>query len=575
MTVLTADPGHAAPAARHRASRAYWRLIALALASGLSLPLLVIAAGLLQPFGDTWAHLAATVLPDYVRNTLLLVVGVGFSTLLIGTGTAWLVTMYRFPLHRIAEWALLLPLAVPAYLIAYTYADFLDFAGPVQTLLRDISPAVAGYFPPIRSLGGAIFLMSVVFYPYVYLLARASFLEQSVCVLEVGRTLGCGPWGNFFQVAVPLARPALAGGVALAVMEAVADFGTVQHLGVQTFTTGIFRTWFSFGDRVAAAQLSATLMAVIAMLMLIEFSLRGRARYAHTSGRYQPLPRPRLTALRGGLATAACVLPVSLGFVLPIAVLLWLAVANRFADAGGSFASLAWNTTILAGIGAVLVVAASALLTYAVRQAPGWVTRGGARIATLGYAAPGTVVAVGVLIPFAWLDNQLDSIMQQTFGVGTGLVLTGTIAAVLFAYLVRFAALGVKTVESGLSRIRPNMDDAARNLGLGALPTFVRVHAPLMRGTLLTAGLLVFVEILKELPATLIIRPFNFDTLAIRVFQLASDERLAEAATTALAIVGVGILPVILLSRRIGHGRPGTGEPGATAQSAGSGPRVY
>ena len=533
--------------------------LALVIAGLCAIPVVSVLTNVFVPSQGTWQHLAETVLPRYVTNTVYLVLGVGCGVLAIGVATAWLVTMCRFPGRRLFEWALILPLAVPAYVMAYTYTDFLQFSGPVQGLLREVTGWGPDdyWFPHVRTLGGAIAMLSLVLYPYVYLLSRAAFLEQSVCALEVSRTLGCGPWASFFRVALPLARPAIAGGVALALMETIADFGTVSFFGVQTFTTGIVRAWFSMGDRVAAAQLSALLLCFVLGVLLLERWSRGPARYHHTSGRYQRLPGYALAGWRAALASLACFLPLALGFLVPAGVLLVMSIEVGDAQFGTRFLRLVLNSFTLAAVTALLAVLLAVLMAYGVRLQPSRMALGANRIAAMGYAVPGTVIAVGVLIPFALFDNALDSWMRARFGVSTGLLLTGTIAALVFAYLVRFLAVSLNTVEASLGKIKPSMDDAARSLGVGPGGTLVRVHAPLMWGSLLTAGLVVFVDVMKELPATLIMRPFNFDTLAVQAYNLASDERLTEASTASLAIVAVGILPLVVLSRAIARARPG------------------
>jgi iron(III) transport system permease protein len=544
--------------------RRSWRpdgltMAALVVAALLSIPVATVFVHVFVPSEGTLAHLADTVLPLYVTNTLSLVVGVGAGVLLLGVSTAWLVTMCSFPGQRLFEWALILPLAVPAYVMAYAYTDFLQFAGPVQGLLRDITGWGARdyWFPEIRSPGGAIAMLILVLYPYVYLLARAAFLEQSVCALEVSRTLGCTPWSSFFRVALPLARPAIAAGVALALMETLADFGTVSYFGVPTFTTGIYRAWFSMGDRIAAAQLATGLMAFVFAVLLLERWSRGRGRYHHTSNRYRNLGRYRLTGSRAALAAAACALPLTLGFLLPFGILLEMSLTNGDAQFGPRFIGLALNSFTLSTIGALLAVLLALLMAFAVRHGKSHLALLANRIAGMGYAVPGSVIAVGALIPLGLFDNTLDAWMRATFGISTGLLLTGTIAALIFAYMVRFLAVSLQAVEASLGKVRPSMDDAARSLGVRPLRMLGRVHIPLMWSSLLTAGLVVFVDIMKELPATLIMRPFNFDTLAVQAYHLASDERLSEASTAALAIVAVGLLPLILLSRTITRSRPG------------------
>jgi iron(III) transport system permease protein len=546
-----------------------WQLSALGAAAAVALPVLVVLASLLAPNREIWAHLASTVLPDYLWSTLGLALGVGCGVLVIGVGTAWLVSMCRFPGRQLFEWALLLPLAVPTYIIGYTYTDLLEYAGPAQTLLRDLTGWTRAdyWFPPIRSLGGAVAVMSLVLYPYVYLLARAAFLEQCTCMLDVSRTLGRGPWDSFYKVAIPLARPAIAGGVALALMETLADFGTVQYFGVNTFTTGIYRTWFALGEPAAAAQLAGVLMLIVLLVLTLERASRGLAKYQHTAQ-----SRLRSCYALGGrralLATAACALPVGLGFAVPVLVLVNMTLNRGDARLGGMFLELAANSFGLAALAALVTTAVALVVGYGLRLRPGALTRGAARIAGLGYAIPGAVIAVGVLLPFARLDNALDAWMRASFGISTGLLLTGTVGVLLFAYLVRFLALALSTVEAGLAKINRNLDDAARVLGRSPARTLLRVHVPLLWGSVLTAVILVFVDVLKELPATLILRPFNFETLAVRVYRFASDERLAEASTAALAIVLVGLLPVILLSRAIARTHPDRAAEPSPAPSA-------
>ena len=544
---------------------------ALTVAALFVLPVATVLANLFASSEGTWAHLAATVLPRYVANTAWLVLGVGLAVPVIGAGTAWLVTMFRFPGRRLFEWALILPLAVPAYVMAYTYTDFLQFTGPVQGLLRALTGWDAGgyWFPEIRSLQGAVVMLTFVLYPYTYLLCRAAFLEQSVCALEVSRTLGCGLAGSFFRVALPLARPAIAAGTALALMETLADYGTVSFFGVPTFTTGIIRAWISLGDRVAAAQLASALLGLVFLVLVIERWSRGSARYHHTTGRYQALPTYRLRGTRAALAAAACAVPLIIGFLLPAAILLKMAVEAGDEQFGFRFVGLALNSFTLAGLTAVLAVLLASVMAYGARLKPSRLSIISNRLVGLGYAVPGAIIAVGALIPLAFLDNAFDAFMRARFGLSTGLLLTGTIAALVYAYLVRFLAVSLNTVDSSLAKIRPTMDDAARSLGQSPAGTLVRVHAPLMWGSMLTAALLVFVDVMKELPATLVMRPLNFDTLAVQAFNLASDERLTEAATASLVIVAVGVVPVILLSRTIARARPGTGAiaPGLPADA--------
>lgn len=501
----------------------------------------------------TWSHLAQTVLPEYIQNSLWLCLGVGCGVGVLGVATAWLTSMHDFPGRRIFDWAMVLPLAMPAYVMAYVYTDFLQFVGPVQTALRETFGWQHGdyWFPDIRTLPGAILMFVCVLYPYVYLLARTAFIERASGMLEAARTLGLGPWRGFFAVSLPLARPAIVAGVALALMETLADYGTVAYFAVNTFTTGIYRAWFSLGDRIAAAQLAAMLLGFVLFLLMAERISRGRARYHNTTGRNRPMAGARLTGIPAALAVLACALPLLLGFVLPAVLLLKMALAEGDAQFGERFLVLSRNSFVLAGMTAVIGVFLALLMGYGARLSKTALANGLNRLVGLGYAVPGAVIAVGVLIPVTRLDNWLAGQWEQWFGHNPGLLLTGGIAALVYAYLVRFLAVALHTVESSLAKITPNMDDAARSLGLGQGETLRRVHAPMLRGSLFTAGLLVFVDVMKELPATLVMRPFNFDTLATQAYTLASDERLAEASTASLAIVAVGLLPLIALSRQI------------------------
>ncbi len=536
-----------------------WTVGVLLLAALLALPVLVVAAHVFHPGGEVWSHLASTVLPGYLWNSALLVIGVGGGTLVIGVATAWLTAMCEFPGRRALTWLLLLPLAMPAYIIAYTYTGMLDYAGPVQSALREAFGWGYGdyWFPSIRSLGGAVAMLTLVLYPYVYLFALAAFLEQSICALDVGRTLGLTPLRVFRRVAVPLARPAIVTGVSLVLMETLADYGTVQFFGVSTFTTGIFRTWFGMGEPAAAAQLAATLLGFIAVLILIERWSRRQRQYHHTSGRYQPLPSYRLQGWRALAALSACVLPIVLGFALPILQLLIWSARTAPEQLGRDLPGLVFNSLVLASITAALALLFAVYLGYGRRLRGGATVGGAVRVASLGYAIPGTVVAVGVIIPFAWFDNTVDSFTREHLGVSTGLLLSGTLVAVVFAYLVRFLAVALQTVEAGLAKVGTTVDDTARSLGASPGEVLRRVHVPVLRGSLLTAVLLVFVDVMKELPATLILRPFNFNTLAVRAYEFASDEQLAAAAPAALAILLTGLVPVILLSRSIARSRPG------------------
>ena len=524
-----------------------------------SIPVLTIASFIFDASGENWQHLKDTVLAEYLMNSAILVLGVSLGTLSMGVSTAWLTALCQFPGKKTLVWLLLLPLAMPAYIIAYTYTGMFDFAGPVQTWIREITGWGYGdyYFPEVRSLWGAMSMLSLVLYPYVYLLARAAFLEQSICVLEVSRTLGCGAWCSFYRVALPLARPAIVAGLSLALMETLADYGTVSYFGLGVFTTGIFRTWFGLGDSVAAAKLASLLLLFVFTLVVVERLSRKQARYHHTSNKYSQLPEYRLSGYKAIVALVMCSLPVIFGFMLPAAQLGYWAIQTYEEMVDESFLTLTLHTVLLGLSAAVLAVLLALFLAYGKRLLATRMVKASIRVAAIGYAIPGTVIAVGIIIPFAWVDNRIDDFMRAQFDISTGLILSGTLFAVMFAYMVRFLAVSLQTVESGLGKIKPSMDDAARSLGYRPRETLLKVHMPLMKGSLLTALLIVFVDVMKELPATLILRPFNFNTLAVRAFELASDERLADSSTAALMIVVVGLLPVIYLSRSISRSRAG------------------
>ncbi|MBS28453.1 MAG: iron ABC transporter permease [Alphaproteobacteria bacterium] len=537
-----------------------WILGGLIVAAIAATPIGAIVLVALFPTENIWPHLASTVLPRHSWNTLLLMIGNGIGVFLIGTTTAWLVSTCDFTGRKIFEWALLLPLAVPAYIVAFVYTDILEFAGPVQGLLRDIFGWQSSrdyWFPEIRTMGGAIFVMSFVLYPYVYLLTRASFQEQSASVLEVSRTLGRGPWQTFFTVALPLARPAIVVGIALAMMETLADFGTVDYFAVNTLTVAVFNVWLGMGNAGGAAQIALVMLGFVILLITLERIGRRGRQYHHTSSRYQAPPRYALRGHRHVGAIVACTLPIVIGFLIPAGVLTRHAIVFFDQSWNLAFFALARNSLTLSAVAAFAAVSIAVFLAYG-RRLSGKGFGVLSRVALLGYAVPGAVLAVGVLIPFARLDNAVDALAREWFGVSTGLILSGTIFALVFAYVVRFLAVGFGAVEASLGKIRPSMDMAARSLGAGPARTLWRIHMPLVRGSMVAAATIVFVDSMKELPATLILRPFNFDTLATHVYQFASDELLEQSALSALSIVLAGVLPVIILSRAIRYTGPGT-----------------
>lgn len=539
------------------------RLLAIWLsAAAVSVPLVNVLLHLFVPAGDIWRHLARTVLWDYLLNSAWLVLGTMLLSLVAGVGCAWLVATCRFPGHRWLRWLLLAPMALPAYVVAYAYADLLQFAGPVQGALRDLTGWGARdyWFPEIRSLGGAIVVMAAVFFPYVYIFTVLAFAAQAQRSYEVSRSLGRGVWYCFWRVSVPLARPAIVGGLALVAMETLADFGTVQHFGVTTFTTGIYRTWFALGAPQAATRLAAWLLVVVALALVAESALRGRGRITQRPGAALASPFIALHGWRGWLALAAGLLPVLVGFIVPL-----IALARLTLHAGEGASSLPlllpalWDTLKLAALGALATVSVGLLLVLAVRRRPaGWAGRMqglGYRLATLGYAVPGTVLAVGVLTPFGAFDRWVDGVVEQLSGYNPGLILSGTVLILVYAYVLRFLTVATKAIEPGLARLPQQVSEAARMLGAGPVSRLFRIYLPALRPSLLSALVLVMVETVKELPATLVLRPFDIETLALLAYRYAADERLAGAALPSLMIALVGLIPVWLLGRGLFAGQ--------------------
>ena len=537
-----------------------WTMAAAAVGLFVAIPIGSVLLTALGPTDDIWEHLVSTVLSTYAGNTLWLMLGVGVGVIVIGVSTAWLVTMYRFPGRRILSWALLLPLAVPSYVLAFVITDQLEYAGNVQSALRGMfgwtSPRDY-WFPEIRSLGGATVVLSLVLYPYVYLLARAAFIEQCFGLFEASRTLGRGPVASFFTVAAPLARPAIAVGTALALMETLNEFGAIDFFAVPTLTAGIFDVWLNMDSTAGAAQLASLLMAFALVLVAVERGSRRARRYHDTTGRVQALPGYRLPAVRAALALAWCAAPVMLGFVLPACVLGAYALEFYAETLEADYFAYAWNSVKLAAGAAAVVAVAGIVLAYGVRLSSRRTMRGLAEFATIGYALPGAVLAVGIMVPLGYFDNAVDAMSRSLFGLPLGLLIGGSAAGLVIGYAVRFLALGYRTVDAGLSRVTPGIEGAARTLGANPTRSLLRVHVPILRPSIVTAALLVFVDTMKELPLTLILRPFDFDTLATFVYQYASDELLEECALGALTIVAAGVIPVMLMSRTITRSRPG------------------
>ena len=526
------------------------RFLLLLILLMLCVPVLAVIGSWLQwdaAGADILREMAATVLPDYVWTSLRLCLMVAAGTVLVGAGSAAAVTLFEFPGRRVAEWALLLPLAMPAYVVAYAYTDFLQYSGPLQTTSRAVFGLQGRVFPEVRSVGGAAWVFIFTLYPYVYLLARTALSERAAHLMEAARLLGAPLSRRIREVALPLARPAVAAGVALALMETLADFGVSSYFGIQTFSAGIYKAWLAMDNRIAAAQLATVLLGVVLLLLYLEQRAQARLRFASARGgragaaEAQPAP---LTGARLALAWAVCALPVLMGFVLPVLFMLRPLAADWSVLSWSNFVAWSLNSVRLGLLTAVLAVAMAMLLAFSVRREAGRFTRAVVQLAGLGYAIPGAVIVVGLLLPVGWVQ----AFAPQS---GVGYLMTATSLGLVWAYLVRFCAVALQSVQSGYARIPASFDDSARMLGTDGFGLMRRVHWPLLRRSTAAAALLVFVDVMKELPATLVLRPFNSDTLAVVAYQLARDERLGEAALPSLALVLVGLIPVMLLSRTL------------------------
>ncbi len=528
----------------------------IAAASGtllIALPMLVIFGELFTSGDESWSHIVQNLLPLYIRNTILLMLGVAFMTFIMGVGTAWLVSMHSFPGRRFLSWALILPIAIPGYINGFTWAGILDYTSPVYVFLRNHFGIDTGAFLffDILSLPGAIIVMSLSLYPYVYILTRAYFLNESAGMMEASASLGRGPWYSFIRIALPLARPAIVAGVSLVLMEVLNDYGLVHYYGVETFTSGIFTAWFALGSHSASMKLSVYLMLFVLMLISLERIQRGQMKYDLIGSSYRPIRRRRFDNLTGKAVGLICSLPFVLGFLFPFLMLLYWGSLTAAMVLDARFWELLLNSFTLASIAAALVVVSSIFISFTVRSFPLRLVKFFSRVATLGYALPGAVIAIGIMVPFLWIDQR---IIYGVPGV-TGFILTGTWFALIYAYTVRFMAVGYNSIESGMSRISGSLDEAARSLGKSKIKTLWQINIPLLKGSLIGGTLLVFIDVLKELPLTLILRPFNFDTLAIKAYEYAGDERVAEAAPAAIIIILVGTLPVFLLNRLTEKGK--------------------
>ncbi len=529
-----------------------WSLGAALIALIVVAPIVAVFGFAMFPKENIWPHLISTTLPRYMKNTVVLMTGVGFLTMMVGTGAAWLVSRYEFPGRRWLEYLLLLPLGIPAYIGAYALVDFLEYAGPVQTTLREFfgwTSARDYWFPEIRSMGAAILVLSAALYPYVYLLSRNAFREQSAASEEVAQSLGAGAWGRFWRVGAPLARPAVAAGVAIVMMESVNDFGTVDYFAVQTLTTGIFSVWLQANNAGGAAQIACVVLVLVVMLVMLEKASRRRMRFFNLSTRHRPVARKRLTGGAGMLATFACLVPFAMGFILPAGVILSHAVDNAETWTDPALWRAGLNTLTVGSLAAVIAVAAGVFLVYGVRLSGRRLPRLLLPVTTIGYAAPGAVLGIGILIPLAAIDHRIADAILAVTGYDPGLMLTGTAFALVLAYCVRFFAIAQGAADAAMGRVSPNLALAARSLGRNEGQVLGAVYVPLMRASVLSAVLLVFVDCVKELPATLLLRPFNYETLATRTHDQAALENLGEAAPAAMLVIAVGLLAVGLLAR--------------------------
>ena len=523
----------------------FWTIAVATIALIVAAPILLIISSIFSPSTEIWQHISTTVLPKYILNSLYLMLGVAVGVSFVGITAAWLVTMTQFPGKRFFEWAHMLPMAIPAYLLAYIYTNFLQFSGPVQSFIRSFGLKKQDYFfPEIRSIWGAIFILTLALYPYVYLLVRSAFLNQAASPSQAAKCLSANPWRIFFNISLPIARPAIVTGIAIVLMETVSDFGTVDYFAIPTFTTGIYRTWFGMGDKMAAMKLAAILLLFVLALLGLEHSSRKQHKPARRLSSSKPITY-KLTGFRAVFSLLFNLVAVTMGFILPFLLIIIMASHNL-----GSFKTSFWqyarNSLILASVASLVIVSLAVILAYGLRIKPSKFNQFAAQIASVGYAVPGTVIAVAIIMTLGYLGQ----FMQK---IGIGFFFIGTIVSLIYAYTSRFLTVAFRSILNALTGITKNMDFAAKTLGHSSGSSLFKIHIPLLKTSIYTALIIVFVDVVKELPATLVIRPFNFDTLAIQIYRLASDERLAESASAALIIVLVGIIPVILLSRSISN----------------------
>ncbi|MCS6154580.1 iron ABC transporter permease [Shewanella baltica] len=531
-----------------------WSLAGYAVATMLVLPLVALILQALQPDEAVFGHLMATVLPTYIINSLLLIFWVSLGALLLALPCAWLMARCEFVGRRYLQWALLLPLAMPGYIVAYVYTDLLDYAGPVQRSLRTIfswSSPQDYFFPDIRTLGGAACMLSLVLFPYIYLLARTAFMEQSLSLAHASRIMGCSPWQSFWRLSLPMARPALVVGVALVAMETAADFATVNYFAVPTLTTAVYDTWLGYGNLTAAAKLSAIILLVVFSLIGFERFARRKQQLFQKQSRIQASDLYRLSAAQTAVALSFCATLLLLAFLLPFGILLSYAIGYFEQSWDGRFWQLSLNSLSLALITSFICCLIALLLMFVRRISPRSSDALPSRLASTGYALPGTVLAIGVLVPLTMLDFAINDLADLLGLDGPGLILTGSVVALIFAFCVRFVAIAIGSVESSYKRISPSLDMVSLTMGQGPRQLLQRVHLPLLAKGLFAGALLVFIESMKELPAALLLRPIGFENLATYVFQFVSDEKLEHGALAAIVIVLVGLVPLIYLNRSL------------------------
>lgn len=527
-----------------------WRFIPVLVAVLVLIPVGTILLSFLAPAGDVWQHLVETILPSLLINTFWLTLGVAVSSALLGVSLAWFTAVCEFPGRKFFSWGLLLPLAIPAYVMAFVTLGLFDFTGPVQTLLRSWVGPEQFWFPNVRGRLGVIIVMTLAFYPYVYLLARNAFLTQGKRSLEAAQSLGFNRMQGFLKVALPMARPWIASGVMLVLMETLADFGTVAVFNYDTFTTAIYKAWFSMFSLSAASQLASLLIVIVFVLIVMEQQFRSRMRYAETKHSSR-IPRILLTGWRAWGVAGFALAILFFAFLLPITQLIIWATDTFVEEFNQLYLGFLWHSLMLSGLAALLTCSVAVLVVYSARRHPDTVTRVAVRIATIGYALPGVVLAVGIFVPLAWLDNWLSEMAMQLFHIETGLLIQGTLAIMLIAYMTRFLAVGHNPIDSAMQRITFSIDEASMGLGLNGWSMLKRVHLPILKGGIFTAVTLVFVDVMKEMPITLMTRPFGWDTLAVRIFEMTSEGEWEQAALPAVALVLAGLIPIVLLTRQV------------------------